>query len=287
MPVVALDRATAGDLQSILMINTDLLGIGATHRLDGRRAVVTGAGSGIGKATAMRLVGAGAAVALFDIDRAAIEEVADLIRAAGGTATAVTTDVGDDDAVRSAVATAAEDLGGLDTIAACAGIAHPGSTHQMPFAAWETMLRVNLTGVFSTLRHGIPHLIDAGGGSIVTIGSVGSLVAAGQAAAYDASKGGVLQLTRAVAVEYVDHGIRANCVCPGKTKTSLAANSRKVTAGFDSSGSIRPAADRIDVPMPWFADPDLVATAVAFLVSDQAAFITGIAMPVDGGYTAV
>ena len=137
----------------------------------------------------------------------------------------------------------------LDTVVACAGLAYPGATHEMPLAAWETMIRVNLTGTFLTVKHALPHLLDAGGGSIVTIGSIASLVAAGQSSAYDASKGGVLQFTRAIAVEYVDHGIRANCVCPGVVATGLGANSRAVTDHASVRASGRAPAERLDVPM--------------------------------------
>ncbi len=256
-------------------------------RLDGRRAFVTGAGSGIGRATALRLGRAGASVALCDIDLAAAASAADQLRILGIDSAAFEADVGDDASVLHAVTSAADRIGGLDTIVACAGITIPGSTHEMPLTAWESILRVNLTGVFSTLRHGIPHLLTAGGGAIVTVGSVSSLVAAGRSAAYDATKGGVLQLTRAVAVEYAEFGIRANCVCPGMTSTGLASNSRKLVADYAASASIRPAADRVDVPIPGFAEPDLIATAIAFLVSDAATFVTGVALPVDGGYTAV
>jgi NAD(P)-dependent dehydrogenase (short-subunit alcohol dehydrogenase family) len=258
-----------------------------TSRLAGRRAMVTGAGSGIGRAIAVRLAQEGAAVAVTDISATAAEVVGDEIRSTGGSAIARACDVADEASVVNAVAETTDALGGLDTVVACAGIAHPATTHEMSLAAWETMLGINLTGVFLSLKHTIPHLIDAGGGSVVTIGSVASLVAAGQASAYDASKGGVLQLTRSVAVEYVDHGIRANCICPGVVETDLGRTSRGVAPQAMQSGMRRPPAERLTIPMPRRADPAEIAAAAAFLCSDEASFITGIALPVDGGYCAI
>lgn len=260
---------------------------GAATRLGGRRAIVTGAGSGIGRAVAFRLAAEGASVGVLDIRDGVTELVARAIEDRGGTACGVSADVSEENAVQAAAAEVAARFGGLDTMVACAGLAFPGLTHTMPLDAWETMIRVNLTGTFLTIKHVLPYFLEAGGGAIVTIGSVASLVAAGQSSAYDASKGGVLQLTRAVAVEYVDHGIRANCVCPGVVDTDLAANSRAVTDRADVSGTRRPPADRLDIPMPRRADPDEIATAVAFLCSDESSFITGVALPVDGGFTAI
>lgn len=224
-------------------------------------------------------------MAIIDVRDNAARTLAAAIASRGGTAVALTGDVGDEPAIAAAVDAAASRLGGLDTVAACAGITAAGATHETSLTAWETLLRVNLTGMFLTLKHTIPHIIEAGAGSIVTIGSTASLVAAGRTSAYDASKGGVLQLTRAVAVEYADRGIRANCVCPGFVATNLAANSRQITnLGTEAAG---PPAGRIQIPIARAADPAEVAAAVAFLCSDDASFITGAAVPIDGGYTAI
>ena len=266
----------------LIMMN---VGHGTDGRLANRRALITGAGSGIGMATAIRLADEGAAVAVVDVRADAAECVAEDVRRRGGRAAALAADVGDEQSVAAAVEGAAAALGGLDTVAACAGIVVAGATHELTLDTWETMLRVNLTGVFLAVKHAVPHLIDAGGGAIVTIGSTASLVAAGRSSVYDASKGGVLQLTRAIAVEYVDHGIRANCVCPGVVSTNLAANSRQLTQ-LSTDAPAAPAG-RIDVPMSRAADPAEIAAVVTFLCSDDASFVTGAAVPVDGGYTAI
>jgi NAD(P)-dependent dehydrogenase (short-subunit alcohol dehydrogenase family) len=258
---------------------------GVTGALAGRRALVTGAGSGIGRACARLLAREGAAVAMLDVRDDALDEAAAEVAAAGGRAIGLRCDVGSEPSVRDAVASAAGELGGLDTVVAAAGIARRGRTHELALEEWETVLRINLTGVFLTLKHTLAFLVDGGGGSVVTIGSVASLVAAGNAASYDASKGGVLQLTRLVAAEYVDSGIRANCVCPGIVDTPLGRNSR------DLHGPLAPPvdapSDRIRRPMERAADPEEIASVVVFLCSDGASFMTGAAVPVDGGYTAI
>jgi NAD(P)-dependent dehydrogenase (short-subunit alcohol dehydrogenase family) len=255
-----------------------------TGPLTGRRALITGAGSGIGAACARIMAAQGAAVAAVDVrPGAAADVVAELD---GAQAIAIECDVGDDEQVATAARGAAEALGGLDTVVAAAGIAPRSRTHDLSLEQWDNIIRINLTGVFLTLRHTLGPLIEAGGGSVVTIGSVASLVAAGTSAVYDASKGGVLQLTRAIAAEYADDGIRANCVCPGVVSTQLAANSA-VVHGPTTSVVEAPTAERIRRPIERRAEPAEIAAVVAFLCSDGASFMTGAAVPVDGGYTSV
>ena len=257
-----------------------------TPRLDGCRALVTGAGGGIGSACAYRLAAGGASVALVDMRGGAAEAVASKIREDGGNAIGFEGDVGSQPSMQTVADEAAKALDGLDTIVPCAAISVPSATTALSLEIWDTLIRVNLTGVFLTIKSALPHLLAAGGGCIVTIGSMGSLVAAGESCAYDASKGGVLQFTRAIAVEYAAEGIRANCVCPGRVPTGLGVNSHQLT----SLSSVQPkdsASRRAYIPMSRSGDPDEIAAVVAFMCSDGASYMTGAAIPVDGGYSAV
>lgn len=258
-----------------------------TPRLLGRRALVTGAGSGIGLATAVRLAREGATVAVLDARADGVAQAREAVRNEGCDAFGLEADVGSEPEMVAAVARAAGHLGGIDTVVSCAGIARAGRTHELALTEWETMLRVNLTGTFLTLRETLPHLLAAGRSSIVTIGSVASLVAAGGVSAYDASKGGVLQLTRAVAVEYADQGVRANCVCPGFVATGLRANTAALYGAQPAPAPGAEPSSRVRVPIERRADPAEIAAVAAFLCSDDSSFITGAAIAADGGYTAV
>jgi NAD(P)-dependent dehydrogenase (short-subunit alcohol dehydrogenase family) len=257
-----------------------------TSRLRGRRALITGAGSGIGQACALRLAAEGAAVAVADLRGDLANEVAETITSNDGRAVACTTDVSDEASTAAAVTTAADQLGGLDTVVTCAGILHAAMTHEMTLDQWQLVIGINLTGTFLLIKHALPHLLEAGGGSIVTIGSIASVVAGGYAPSYDASKAGVVGLTRAVAVQYADRGIRANCVCPGHVVTGLKSHSTETMASVDTR-QVRAPAQRVQVPMARSGEPSEIAAAVAFLCSDDASFMTGATLMVDGGYTIV
>jgi len=257
-----------------------------TGPLRERRALITGAGSGIGAACARLIAAQGAAVAALDVRAGAADGIAAELRAAGAQAIGLECDVGEELSVAAAAQAGVDAFGGLDTVVAAAGIAPRSRTHDLSLEQWDDVIGVNLTGVFLTLKHTLPLLVEAGGGSVVTIGSVASLVAAGTSSVYDASKGGVLQLTRAIAVEYADDGIRANCVCPGFVATQLSANTEAVH-GPTTSVVEAPPAERIRRPIERRADPIEIASVVAFLCSDAASFMTGTGVPVDGGYTAV
>lgn len=255
----------------------------ACRRLEGRRIFVTGGASGIGLASVRRLVQEGARVVLTDARADALEAACAGIEPKP---VALPCNVASEAEVQHAIDEAVRLLGGLDAVVTCAGMVRSEPTHRLTLEQWDTMLRVNLTGTFLAIKHAIPHLQAAGGGAIVTIGSVASVVAAGRTAAYDASKGGVLQLTRAIAVEYVEDGIRANCILPGRVETALAATSRSLHGAIDTQTGRAPA-QRLRVPMERAADPGEIAGVVAFLVSDDASFVTGTAIAADGGYTAI
>ena len=201
----------------------------SADRLTGRRALVSGGGSGIGRAAALRLAKEGAAVAVTDKRISLCEETAEEIRSAGGEAISIACDVGSEQDIAEAVRQTVEAFGGLDSLFANAGTAGSGWIHDLELEDWEYVLRVNLSGVFLCAKHCIPHMLANGSGAVVTTGSIASVVvgAGGSAASYAASKGGVLQLTRQIAVDYGKQGIRANCVCPGAVKTSLGVHSRE------------------------------------------------------------
>jgi NAD(P)-dependent dehydrogenase (short-subunit alcohol dehydrogenase family) len=243
----------------------------------GKVGLITGAGSGIGRATARLLAKRGGAVVAADVNRPAAEETAALVRAADGRVEACGCDVTRAEDVEGTVALARRAFGRLDVVVNCAGILRVAPLEETSEKEWDEVLAVNLTGAFLLTRAALRALREQGGGAIVHIASRAAIRAKEGHGAYAASKAGILQLTQMAAVEGARHGIRVNCVCPGLIDTPM-------TRGmYDMDASI--AAWKEVCPLGRPGTPDDVARAMLFLASDDAAFITGVALPVDGGRT--
>ncbi|WP_199820298.1 SDR family NAD(P)-dependent oxidoreductase [Streptomyces rimosus] len=236
--------------------------------------LVTGAGSGIGRATALAFARSGAAVAVLDIDGGTAAETAETIRKDGGEALALTVDIADELSVRTAVGRTVAAYGGLDFAVNNAGMAsHHRQLDQMNSEEFERVVHVNLAGTFLCMKYEMPLL--KGGGAIVNIASNGGLYAIPRAPAYVAAKHGIVGLTKAAAVDYAPDNIRVNAVCPGPTLTP---GFEQVAAGTDMiamQGAI--------TPLGRLATPEEAAAAAVWLCSDAASYVTGIALSVDGG----
>ena len=255
------------------------------NRLEGRRALVTGAASGIGRATAERLAEEGASVFCVDIQAEAAAETAKQINGRGGKAFSTALDVADRSACVAAVGAARDALGGLDLLANVAGILRPGHTHEQDPDIFDLTIAINLTGTFNMCRATLPHFLENdakpdGGCTIVNIASAAALQGVPYNAAYGASKAGVLGLSKALASEYARQGIRVNAICPGGVSTPMTA------AGFPVD-NIDPALfARIAPQIPTLGQPSEIAALVAYISSPEARFMTGSGITIDGGQLA-
>lgn len=248
--------------------------------LAGKVALVTGAASGIGEATARRFGAEGARVVLVDIDERGAEAVADAIRTAGGEASAFRADVARPADAEAMIAHAVTTFGGLDVLDNNATSGTMGRVADMDVADWERVVAVNLTAPFLAARHAIPVMLARGGGVIVNISSAAGVQAEEGLAAYASAKAGLLALTRNIAAEYGRHGIRCNAICPGAVLTPP---TRAFIAAVDG---IQARMERAN-PLRRLAAPEELAAVVVFLASDDASFVNGATIMVDGGATAV
>jgi NAD(P)-dependent dehydrogenase (short-subunit alcohol dehydrogenase family) len=245
------------------------------QRFSGRIALVTGAASGIGRATAERLGSEGATVVCSDVQAHGVEETAKLLRERGCEATAIVSDVSDPESAEAAVRETLERYGSLHVLCNLAGILKFAHTHETSLEDWNRILAVNLTGTFLMCRAAIPALLETRG-TIVNTASTAALAGHAWTAAYSASKGGILSFTYGLAIEYGKQGLRSNAVCPGSIETPI-----------HGAFEVPPGADRKllyrIMPFDKMRGPDTAASAIAFLASDDAAHINGIGLRVDGG----
>jgi NAD(P)-dependent dehydrogenase (short-subunit alcohol dehydrogenase family) len=251
----------------------------------GRVAFVTGAASGIGASAARLFAEAGAAVAVCDVDAEGAATVAGAISASGLTALPFGCNVGSAREVEAAVATTLREWGRLDAVAACAGVVRHGKAPEFLESDWDFVVDTNLKGLFFTAKYTIPALAATGGGSIVTLSSVNAVASARMIPAYAASKGGIVSMTRTLALDHATDGIRVNCVLPGSVDTNMLRASAKKRFPDDPQAAIDEWGRRH--PLGRVLRPDEVAKAILFLSSDEASGITGSTLNVDGGLTAL
>jgi dihydroanticapsin dehydrogenase len=250
-------------------------------RIANKVCVVTGAGSGIGRATALRLSEEGGKVLCADLNAKTAAETADLAKRIGGDACARMVDVSDPRAVDAMIADAVERFGGLDVLVNNAGVNIPGVLHEVSDEVIDLTLAVNVKGQIYGCRAAIPHMLERGGGSIINISSVNGIVSEPFLAIYSASKGASVMLTKGVALDYATRGIRCNVVCPGWVDTPINYAHAEMLGGlahvYETIGSFQ--------PIGRAGEPREIANVVLFLASDEASFMTGSIIPVDGGMT--
>ncbi len=252
------------------------------ERFTDRRVVITGAGSGIGRATVHRILSEGGTVVGADVSEAGLAETAKQAAEKGYADRLTTTviDISDEDSVRAGVGKAIETLGGLDALVNAAGILRSAHTHEMPLADWNRIITTNLTGTFLMIRESLPALLESGRGVIVNFASTSTYFAHPYMSAYAASKGGIMSMTHALASEYSKQGLRAVAVAPGSISSDMTDGRGP---GFPDDVDLSLLTKLMPLLGQGFASPDTVAGVVAMLASDDGAFITGTEVRIDGG----
>ena len=251
-------------------------------RLQDKVALITGAGSGIGRASALKFAQEGAKVLAVDVQQEGNEETVNTIRSEGGTATSFHADVTDSQAVHRMIRAATETYGRLDILFNNAGISARGTILDIDEEAFDRLFAVNVKGVYLGCREAIPVMKSQGGGVILNTASQLGVVGVEASAVYPATKGAVVQMTRCLAIDHALDGIRVNCICPGPIDTPLARLSRESTGDPEAALQARLAS----IPMNRIGTPQEMADVAAFLCSDEASFVTGAAILADGGWTA-
>lgn len=239
-------------------------------RLAERRALITGAASGIGRQTVLRFQREGARVFGLDVQKSPDGEPADFLEV----------DVGAEAAVEAGVAAAVARLGGLDVVVNAAGVAGGGLVHLLESSEWDRILDINLKGTFLVCKHALRQMVDQGSGNVVNLASIEGLEGMEGASAYNASKGGVVLLTKQMAIDYGRYGIRVNCICPGFVDTPMMAPLREEGLKSTRSAFIN------KHMLGRFGKPEEIAAVALFLASDDASFVTGHALVADGGWMA-
>lgn len=251
-------------------------------RLSAKVVIITGAGRGIGRASALLFAAEGARLALVDIDYDHGNEVVEEIRVGGGEAIFIHADLTDATQMKTMAETVARTYGRIDVLYNNAGINHFGKVTEAEESAWDRVMDVNVKSVFLTCKYVIPFMVQQKKGTIINTGSSASLVGLANLSVYTASKGAVLALTRNMALDYAAEGIRVNVLCPGVTATEM---TEQVIEDDPDPKAARDRFDRV-IPRGSMAEPIEIANAALFLASDESSYITGAAIPVDGGYTA-
>lgn len=253
-----------------------------------RVAIVTGGGRGIGRAVARRLASDGYRIVVAEIVEENAARVASELRDDGAEAIAIVTDVSDPVSVEAMTAATVQRFGRLDVLVNNAGVGHPGRLHEVNVEDWRRVIDTTLSSVYHAAKYAIPHLIEAGGGSIVNIASVQGFVAHRRNAAYAAAKGGVINLTRSIAIDYALDGIRCNAICPGHVRIRPREETAQRLAAREIPYPNARTVEELEAmhPLGRVGTPEEIAAVTAFLASPEASFITGAAVVADGGLTA-